>query len=295
MRSGSITDALITHAEKMLSEVRQRAATRCKICGEASRAFDVLDLNKSCDYGLYPLGLSGIPVVYRRCDSCAFIFTEFFDGFSSVEWRQYIYNDQYILVDPDYVSARPISNAALIQALFSGRTQQITGLDYGGGNGRTAELLRSAGMRFDTYDPYGQTSVTSERQGKYDFCSAFEVFEHSPDPQASLQDIVDRVSDDRLMVLLSTSVHDTHVSDGTRLAWWYAAPRNGHISLFSRKAMHIMAEKAGLRYTPIRGMNATHLLTRGVTDTEARRFLIGGKLRLKAAGLLRKLPLRHRT
>jgi hypothetical protein len=31
------------------------------------------------------------------------------------------------------------------------------------------------------------------------------------------------------------------------LSWWYVGPRNGHVSLYSRRALGLLFEKAGLR------------------------------------------------
>ena len=249
--------------------------TPCKICGAESAPFDVVDFHKSCDPRLYPFGLSGIPVVYHRCPSCAFIFTPFFDGFTPAQWERHVYNADYVKVDPEYVEVRPRTNALELQS-FLRRKEGVLGLDFGGGNGLTAALMREAGWAFQSFDPYGHSDVSRQNAGRFNFCSAMEVLEHTPDPVAALKSVIELCSGERLVVFIGTAVHDGLVTDATRLAWWYAAPRNGHISLFSRAALARLGSAFGLDYASI--TRGTHLLTRGMPRSAARAMLLRGKL-----------------
>jgi hypothetical protein len=43
-------------------------------------------------------------------------------------------------------------------------------------------------------------------------------------------------------VLFSTLLSDGNIHPNQRLSWWYASPRNGHISLFSRNALTLLAQ-----------------------------------------------------
>ncbi|HEV2618574.1 MAG TPA: hypothetical protein VGU23_01390, partial [Acidobacteriaceae bacterium] len=148
----SASDFLLTHAIEKLRLARSSPRVPCKICGGEAQAFDVLDFNKSCE-SFYPLGLSGIPVLYRICSSCEFIGTDFFDEFTGEQWQQYIYNDEYKTVDPEYQSIRPRHNARMIDSFLTPWKDSIVGLDYGGGNGATTDILRARGWAFDCFDP----------------------------------------------------------------------------------------------------------------------------------------------
>jgi len=250
----------------VVAKLGKENSAACKICGGTAQPFDLVDFNKTCDKTLYPSGLRGIPVLYQKCGDCGFIFTDFFDDFSADEWRTHVYNDDYAKVDPDYDSKRPRSNVLKINILLIGRKNQIIGLDYGGGNGKTSALLREQGWVFDSYDPFGHTDMAPERLGRYNFCSAMEVFEHSPNPMSSLQDILEKMASGRAMIVIGTDTHDGIVSAQTRLSWWYAAPRNGHISLYSRRSIEILASKFGLCYASV--CPGTHLLTRDIGKHE---------------------------
>ncbi len=283
-------DELLDHAVKKLKATRHRPAAACKICGKTAEPFDVVDFQKSCDRSLYPQGLAAVPVIYRRCSHCRFIYTDFFDEFTGDQWRTHVYNADYARVDPDYQDVRPHGNAREIVSFLSGRRQQTVGLDYGGGNGMTAALLRRNGCAFDSYDPYGSTSLTPEFAGRYNLCSAFEVFEHSPDPVGSLRQILERASPGELTIYIGTGIHDGIVTDETRLSWWYAAPRNGHVSIYSRLSLQLLAAQFGLTYTGIWPFRGTHLLTRGTSASVSRRRLVSAKLAKHARTLLHAWP-----
>jgi Methyltransferase domain len=252
------------------------AAPACKICAAPSVLYDVVDFAKSCDAGPYPAGLAGVPVYYRRCTRCGFVFTDFFDDFDDASWRTFVYNDDYRRVDPGYAHDRPAANARLLDALLRGRRTAVIGLDYGGGSGATCEQLRALGYAFDTWDPFGGCSLTPARVGRYNFCSAFEVAEHSPDPAGFLQAIVALASPGRLAILVGTQLNDGAAGAATRLAWWYAAPRNGHVSLHSARSMQLLGQRFALDYTRL--SDRTHLFTRGWSRREAWLFLVRGKL-----------------
>jgi hypothetical protein len=270
-----MSDALLDHAIEKL-RIAKSSPAPCKICGSETYPFDIVDFNKSCELSFYPMGLSGIPVLYRRCSKCEFIFTDFFDNFTGEQWRKYVYNDEYAKVDPEYLHIRPRHNARMIDAFLAPWKKSIVGLDYGGGNGATKDLLRANGWAFDSFDPFAHNDMSPGRLERYNFCSAIEVFEHTTDPAGSLSAIMERVSPDRLIVMVSTLLNDKRVPNETRLSWWYAAPRNGHVSLYSSKSLMILGAAFGLSYTNV-GTGPV-LLTRGYTQNEVRNLLVRGKL-----------------
>lgn len=281
-------DPLFNHATKKLQETRCSPTVPCKICNGQASPFDIVDFNKSCARDTYVLGFSSIPVVYRKCNRCSLIFTDFGDTFTAEEWATYVYNQDYIVVDPEYLNARPVHNAREISALLPGTKRVVLGLDYGGGNGKTSALLRAEGWQFDSYDPYGAMELSPERLGRYNFCSAIEVFEHLTDPVATLGKVLSMTGTDKLLILIGTSTHDEHVSDRSRLAWWYAAPRNGHISLYSLHSLHLLAERFGLTYCSGAG-GVTHLLARGFTQDTLRSILQRGRQRRRMRSALDRL------
>jgi hypothetical protein len=265
---------LLEHATAKLARTQENPIAACKVCRAEALPFDLLDFNKSCEG--FVLGAAANPVVYRRCSGCRFVFTDFFDDFTSEMWRKFVYNEEYGRVDPDYKHVRPRINAHLLKTFLWGRKHTTIGLDYGGGNGKTSELMRARGWTFDSFDPFGQTLMDQSHLGHYNFSSAIEVFEHTPDPVGTLGEILSKMDPNRMMILISTVLTDGVVSDNSGLGWWYAAPRNGHVSLYSRKSLEKLGARFELQCLSVG--SGPHFIYSGYKRDELMRFAIRGKL-----------------
>lgn len=214
---------------------------RCKCCDGAASLFCVVDFHKNCEDRRRPSWpLAGIPIYYYRCGACGFLFSSDFDSFSPDDFRKHIYNDRYVEADPDFEKVRPESNARWVAgALPMARHAAI--LDYGGGNGLFARLLRAAGFaRVTSYDPF-MPEFAARPAGRFDLVLSFEVLEHSPTPRETVAELASFVTKPG-MILFSTIVQPESVSAN----WWYLAPRNGHVSLHTRSSLNMLAQQCGL-------------------------------------------------
>lgn len=220
----------------------------CPICAAASEPFDVVDFNKSAaeQKGKY-FPLSGYPVYYFLCINCGFCFSPEIHRWPMSDFVSKIYNDHYIEVDPDYVEARPKQNALQLNELFGPNKAAIRHLDYGGGMGLLSRLLREQGFDSTSFDPFYDNSIAVENMGKFNLITAFEVFEHVSALDVLRKNISLLLADDGLF-LFSTLISDGQIKRHERLTWWYAAPRNGHISLFSQKSLVIFALKEKFKF-----------------------------------------------
>ncbi len=220
----------------------------CAVCNEPCSLLDVVDFNKSCEEakGKF-LSLSGIPVYYALCSNCGFCFAPEIANWNLDKFEEMIYNDEYILVDPDYIDIRPRANAVNLISMFGDRAHSIKHLDYGGGDGLLSKMLRIFDWQSVSYDPFVDKNVTVAQLGKADLITAFEVFEHVPDPQCLMSNLRSLLSHDGI-VLFSTLLSDDNIHANQRINWCYASPRNGHISLFSRHSLAILAEKNGFNF-----------------------------------------------
>jgi hypothetical protein len=136
-------------------QVADPRPVECKICAGPSSLFGVVDFHKSCiEAQGRRLPLSGYPVYYRRCQQCGFAFTTAFDSWDSQGFHNLIYNDDYIIVDPDFADLRPSGNAKLVASSFPGAKHSVEILDFGGGAGVFAARLRDQGFSAATYDPF---------------------------------------------------------------------------------------------------------------------------------------------
>ncbi|MCA3339979.1 MAG: class I SAM-dependent methyltransferase [Roseomonas sp.] len=242
---GIIVTIMLSESESKLRMDRAQLDHKCKICGNRANFLGRVDFNKHCDEGRSSkLPISGVRVTYLRCVACEFLFTSDFDTWSQADFAEKIYNADYARVDPDFAESRPAGNASFIMQRFGDYRDQISLLDYGGGEGRMMEMLRANGFRtVNTYDPFSSKHHVSDNQ-KYDLITAFEVFEHVPDPAATMHDIVNRMKPESLL-LFSTLLQPTNF--GTfGLSWWYVGPRNGHISIHSKKSLALLLKQFGL-------------------------------------------------
>lgn len=217
----------------------------CPVCSGACSLLDAVDFNKSCEEakGKF-LGLAGIPVHYALCHKCGFCFTPELATWKLEEFEDRIYNDEYVFVDPDYVETRPRANAASLISMFGDRAHSIKHLDYGGGSGLLAKVLRESDWQSMSYDPFVDRKLSMEQLGQFDLITAFEVFEHAPDVLELMSNLRTLLSPNGL-VLFSTLLSDGNIHPKQEISWWYASPRNGHISLFSMNSLAILAQKYG--------------------------------------------------
>jgi SAM-dependent methyltransferase len=218
----------------------------CKICGQAAPLYGVVDFNKSCEeYRGLRLPLVGVPVYYRRCKSCGFLFTDAFDDWSVDQFKAHIYNPGYKVVDPDYETARPQENAKFVERTWNAVKAGIRVLDYGGGDGTFAAALGTKGfpevLSFDPMVPeYAQAP-----EGKFDLVTSFETLEHLPDPLGGIDQMLSFVAEPGLL-FFSTYLQNAE-SEQQGGSWWYVAPRNGHVSIFSREALERAFGRHGYR------------------------------------------------
>jgi SAM-dependent methyltransferase len=216
----------------------------CPVCGAIPVLLDVVDLNKSCEEerGRF-LPIAGVPIYYTLCDQCGFCFAPEMYRWPMGEFASRIYNDDYKLVDPDYLGSRARAYAQMLTGMFATKVLAIRHLDYGGGSGVLSNELFAAGWDSMSYDPFVDGPRCDDR-GKFNLVTSFEVFEHVPDVNHLVSTLSSLVEDDG-MVLFSTFVSDGKIARNQRLQWWYASPRNGHISLFSSRSLALLGHKEG--------------------------------------------------
>jgi hypothetical protein len=222
----------------------------CPVCASAASLLDVVDLNKSCveAEGRF-LPVAGVPISYFLCDQCGFCFAPELQRWSLKEFSSRIYNDDYKLVDPDCADTRPRANARWLANMFANYVLNIRHLDYGGGNGILSNELFAAGWNSTSYDPFFDGPLNDDL-GRFNLITSFEVFEHVPDVNHLIVTLSSLVETEGV-VLFSTYLSDGNLMRNQPLRWWYASPRNGHVSLFSRRSLAVLGAKQGLEHVSL--------------------------------------------
>lgn len=227
----------------------------CKICGHPA---DVrYRVNRDRIVG-EPLRDGTESVDYYYCEFCGFLFSTHLDGYSDRALNSAVYNDDYwTQMDPDDRSAIPLT---FIQRFMVGRKMRI--LDYGCGRGHGVSVLRTQG-----YDAFGYdigadylaqqcSNDWAELPDRYDFIFSFEVIEHLTQPLVLLEDAERLLAKDGVL-FLTTYLYD----EALGREFWYLAPRNGHVSLFSRRTLKHLAARYSYNYVPLHRPNY-HLFLR---------------------------------
>ncbi|HLY58971.1 MAG TPA: class I SAM-dependent methyltransferase [Stellaceae bacterium] len=235
----------------------------CKICRGKATLFGVVDFNKSCeDRRGAVLPPAGVPVHYRRCGECGFLFTECFDDWTISDFKAHIYDECYAAVDPDFAEKRPASLRSMLDQLFPALPRDLRILDYGGGEGALTSRLKADGFTaVAVYDPL-VPDYAALPSGPFDLITCFETLEHVPDPVATVRQIAGLAALPGL-VLFSTLVQGPEFQR-LGMGWWYIGPRNGHISLFTTRALTLAWAREGYRVASLTG--DLHLAFRQMPD-----------------------------
>jgi 2-polyprenyl-6-hydroxyphenyl methylase/3-demethylubiquinone-9 3-methyltransferase len=97
-----------------------------------------------------------------------------------------------------------------------------------------------------TYDPfYGDSQSQTLLNRQYAIVTSFEVIEHSLNPIQTLKGLAELAGDQGVVFFATQLVPDDIGEIG--LSWWYANPRAGHVTLYTKKALDIAFGHAGFQ------------------------------------------------
>ena len=207
----------------------------CKICdGDTSLLYTKKVLHKH-------------DVKYFQCTNCQFIQTE------TPYWLDEAYSNGAISALDVGIMQRNIEFSNLtdkiLKRIFTkeDRSESLF-LDYGGGHGIFVRLMRDLGYQFYRDDKYAPNLFAnhfdiSDLQPKTKFAvlSAFEVFEHLPNPLESIDEMFE-LSD---ILLFSTVLQPENLDEN----WWYFVPFAGqHVALYHRNSFENFAKERNLNF-----------------------------------------------
>ncbi len=201
----------------------------CKICGGYSPSWSRGRILKKYE------------VQYFRCEQCGFIQTE------EPYWLNELYDDAIARNDIGLAS-RNIGMARLSRSIilsFFDCNRRF--LDYGGGYGLFARLMRDKGFNFFLCDKFAPNLFAQgfeadvERNRQYELVTAFEVFEHLTDPLDEISNMLQFSPN----ILFSTFL----VPDPPPAleSWWYYSLEQGqHIAFYTLQSLTTIAKKFNL-------------------------------------------------
>ena len=225
--------------------------------------------------------LSKYDVSYYRCDETGFIQTE------EPHWMEEAYSNAITKLDVGLVQ-RNLDLAELSYPLimkYFDHDKRF--LDYAGGYGLFTRLMRYKGIDFYNSDPYCE-NVFAEyydlknlpASSRFELVTAFEVFEHLPQPLAGIEAILQYSEN----LLFSTVI----VPKDVNLDWWYYSFETGqHVSFYTIESLEYIAAKFN-RHLYTNG-KTVHLFTKKRLPSDPFKSSTGAYLVKKMIKKLRKL------
>lgn len=131
-------------------------------------------------------------------------------------------------------------------------------LDFGSGHGEFVQEMRSMGFaKTYGFDPFykentdenapvqrGDLEAAQKRFGPFDVITLHHSFEHMPEPFEIAKKFEQCLAPNGKLIIRIPNVHSLHFKEYKDHWWGFHAPR--HYFLYSRKAMELVFEKAGL-------------------------------------------------
>jgi predicted O-linked N-acetylglucosamine transferase (SPINDLY family)/glycosyltransferase involved in cell wall biosynthesis len=217
---------------------------KCKVCESEAYLFD-----KTIILGKYE-------VDYFQCSNCGFVQTE--DPY----WLAEAYYNVIAKSDVGLVSRNHHCSEKASQIIFNIFDNDAKFLDYGGGYGIFVKMMKDLGFDFYWFDKFCNNlfakGLEMQENNHYELVTAFEVFEHFVNPIEEIENIL-RFSRN---ILFSTEILPTDNPKPDE--WWYYTPHEGqHISIYTLKALSIIADKYNLNFYSSSKFNGVslHLLT----------------------------------
>jgi hypothetical protein len=204
-------------------------------------------------------------VNYYRCGSCHSIQTE------RPYWLDEAYAIPGVHIDVGGAS-RTVKNWSGVSTLL-GRLafpREAFAVDFGAATGLFGRLMRDVGYNFHSYDKYARPAFTSYYNietpdlGQPKLITAFEVFEHLPEPKTDLNQLFALQAP---LIVFTTWFCDAQGED-----WVYFIPECGqHVFFYSEAAMRTIASAHGYE---LRSSGFFHILSQPQAFSAAQRLII---------------------
>jgi 2-polyprenyl-3-methyl-5-hydroxy-6-metoxy-1,4-benzoquinol methylase len=188
--------------------------------------------------------LNKYDVKYYRCNQTGFIQTE------EPYWLEEAYSSAITQLDIG-LPYRNINLAERVsKLLIRNFNYEATFLDYAGGYGLFTRLMRDKGFNFYHTDQYCQNLFAEHFEltdlppnTKFELVTAFEVFEHLPNPLAEIKQMLEYTDN----LLFSTELQPDGVKNLND--WAYFATETGqHIAFYNQASLKAIATQLGYNF-----------------------------------------------
>lgn len=211
----------------------------CKICTKKTKKIFMAQILHKYD------------IQYYHCEQCGFLQTE--EPF----WLEEAYTESINVSDTGYLQRNINLSNTLTILLSTCFNKDKIFLDYAGGYGIFVRLMRDIGFDFYWDDKYTQNLFAKGfeylHNDTIEAITTFESFEHFVEPMQE----IDKMLQISKNIIFSTELLQTPIPNPKD--WWYYGLEHGqHISFYTEKTFHFIAQKYNLNYY---NMNGLHILT----------------------------------
>lgn len=198
----------------------------CKICNAKSEFFlnaDIFDEHFLIDY--------------YKCEFCGFIQT------TEPTWLEKAYSEAIAPLDIGLLHRNRMYSDLTERLILTFFAKATSFVDFGAGYGVFVRMMRDKGFDFKWFDKHCENIFAKQFEvgsipNKTDIITAFEVFEHLPNPKEQLSEIISNSS----VLIFSTDI--TALQQENFKDWWYRAPHSGqHVSFFSTESLKLLAKE----------------------------------------------------
>ena len=204
--------------------IQNKQHNACRLCGGNT----LFKFNKEI--------LRKFNISYYECTTCLSMQTE------EPYWLKESYSHDSEKFDTGKAT-RTLLNFINVSNIFDqlDLSRQFNYLDWGGGTGLLARLMRDIGYNYNSKDKYAKNEFTqafelATNNENIDVISLFEVAEHFANPKNDWQEIFD---ENPTLIILSTQLYNNNDSN-----WHYISPENGqHIFFYSLRSLTLLADK----------------------------------------------------
>ena len=245
---------------------------KCKICQSESDPFARATIVRKHE------------IQYYRCPACGFVQTE------APYWLPEVYANP-LQKDTGTVRRTLImgeKTAAILRCLFN---PAGTFVDFGGGDGMFVRHMRDIGYDFYWRDKYATNifafGFEAPPANRFDLATAFEVFEHLPDPMPEIRAMA-ALSDN---IFFTTGIYPDHGPKPEE--WGYFSLHGGqHIALYSKRSLELVADQLGLHFQT--DGRAVHLFSKKPVNALVFRLITRGKVSRAIRALFPRVGLTER-
>lgn len=206
-----------------------QSKTLCKICNTPCKhVFNKIIMTKYHN------------IKYYKCPNCGFLSPE------TPFWVEESYQKEAISIDPDRLKRNIYVKNLIMKLIKNFYTDDISILDFAGGEGLLTRFLRDENYNIFNYDKYSESLYSYEYNIKdlnknYDLIISSEVLEHFSAPDEELGKILQYTDN----YFFTTCIQPENDLEN----WFYLIPDNGqHISFYTTNSLAYLAEKYNMNF-----------------------------------------------